>query len=226
MASIKHTDGENRKASALTDGSRPQTSAPEEEGKGSPRRERKKEDGLRSRSMRPWVPILVDVILILVLAGLLVGGFFGYRAVRDVYAPVWENRDVVFCIRLDGIDSRFVLDENESYRNFLGESVWSSNSTNADHLGTVSNMRIVQTTYEDNADKITLYITVTATARYRAGQGYYLGDTRLLAGMEGSFRLPGLSWDGVIISLCEASEVQQAATEAVPGTPTGEAPGA
>lgn len=215
MASIKHTDGENRKASALTDGSRPQTAAPEEAGKAPPRRERKKEDRLRSRSAQPWVPILVDMILILVLAGLLVGGIFGYRAARDVYAPVWETRDVVFCIRLDGIDSRFVLDENGSYRSFLGESVWSSNSTNADHLGTVSDTRVVQTTYDDGADRITLYMTVTATARYRAGQGYYLGDTRLLAGIEGHFRLPGLSWDGVIISLCEASEVQKsAATEA------------
>ena len=52
-----------------------------------------------------------------------------------------------------------------------------------------------------------LYLTVTAEAKYREGQGYYVGSTRLLAGENGVFRTEGLITEGVIVSLQDLTEV-------------------
>ncbi len=198
------------KASSLADGAgtyRP--SAPDGgEGKGGAR----KPDAVRGN--RKWVTLVVDLILLAVLIGLSVGGVFAYRAIRDLYAPVWETRDVVFCVKMEGIDPSMVKYGQDGRSTFTGNPIWSSDRTDADCLGTVTDVRTVLVSREDDDNTITMYLTVEAEAHYREGKGYRMGATMLLAGDEGTYRVEGMIAEGIIISMHEKSQETDAATEA------------
>ncbi len=198
------------KASSLADGAgtyRP--SAPEMgEGKGMSR----KPDPVRGK--RRWVALVVDLILLAVLIGLAVGGVFAYRAVRDLYAPAWETRDVVFCVKMEGIDPSMVKYGQDGRSTFTGNPIWSSDRTDADLLGTVTDVRTVLVSREDGYNTITMYLTVEAKAYYREGKGYRMGATMLLAGDGSDFRVEGMVAEGVIISMHEKSRETEAVTEA------------
>lgn len=215
MASIKHTGGEDRKASALTDSTHAHTPVAPTEGKRESNPREPGAAGLRRRGARLWVAILVDILLILAIVGLFVGGFFGYRAVRELYAPTWETREVVFCVMMEGIDPEMVKYNQDGRPTFTGNAIWSSGSTDADRLGTVTDVRTVLVTHTDRTNSLTLYLTVEAEARYREGQGYYMGNTHLLAGIEGIFRVQGMSAEGMVISLGEPTAETEAPAEAV-----------
>ena len=133
------------KASSLTDGAgtlRPST--PEGgEGKGSNR----KFDPVKKK--RTWKTLVVDLVLLVVIVGLVAGGVFAYRAIRDLYAPVWETRDVVFCVKMDGIDPSMVKYGQDGRSTFTGNPIWSSDRTDADCLGTVTDVRTVLVSRDD-----------------------------------------------------------------------------
>ena len=74
-------------------------------------------------------------------------------------------------------------------------------------LGQISQLDSVPYTNEDGEGVLALYLTVTAEAKYREGQGYYVGSTRLLAGENGVFRTEGLITEGAIVSLQDLTEV-------------------
>lgn len=206
------------KASSLSDGAGTyRSSVPEGgEGKGNAR----KPDPVRGN--RKWVTLVVDLILLAVLVGLAAGGVFAYRAIRDLYAPVWESRDVVFCVKMEGIDPSMVKYGQDGRSTFTGNPIWSSDRTDADLLGTVTDVRTVLVSREDGYNTITMYLTVEATAHYREGKGYRMGATMLLAGDSASYRVEGMVAEGSIISMHEKSMETDAATEA--GTVLAEPP--
>ena len=77
------------------------------------------------RGNRLWVALVVDVILLVLLAGLIVGGIFGYRAVRDMYAPVWDERDVVFGVKMENVPPEMVKYDSEKGKYFIvGSPIW------------------------------------------------------------------------------------------------------
>lgn len=145
---------------------------------------------------RVWVSVLVDVILLLVLAGLIVGGYFGYRAISRIYAPEWEQREVIFRVQFNDVDPAIL---EAQYQSLNGSQLWSSEHTDADLLGTVVGV----SEYEAGEP---LEITVKAKAYYREGQGYRMGSTMLLAGSEGVYRMNGLTAEGTIISMHEVRD--------------------
>lgn len=148
--------------------------------------------------------LLVDLALLLVLCGLGVGIWFGYRSVKNIYAPVWETRQISFVVEISDLG----LEETNALRNTLpGCSLWYSSSADGDMLGKISQLDSVPYTNEEGEGVLALYLTVTAEAKYREGQGYYVGSTRLLAGESGVFRTEGLITEGVIVSLQDLTEV-------------------
>lgn len=217
MASFNQKGSDDRKVSGMTDGSVLYTGADVGgEGKGGGGRGGKKSlPG--SRKKKGWVAILMDILLLLALAGLLVGGWFGYRALRDVYAPEWEVREVTYRVELKGIDPNVVEYGADGRPVYTNKALWSSDRTDADHLGTVVD---VQTDLVDG-NTLNLYLTVKANAYYREGKGYRMGVTMLLAGYEGLFRLEGASGDlvdglmaeGMILSLHETADEQTEAND-------------
>ena len=162
--------------------------------------------GLRRPGNRGWVPLVVDLILLAVVIGLVIGGIFAYRAIREMYAPTWETREVVFCVEITGIDPAMVKYGQDGRPTMTGHPLWSSDRTDADCLGTVTDVRTVLVSGEDGANTLTLYLTVEASAHYREGKGYRMGVTTLLAGMEGSFRAEGMVAEGTVISMHEKSD--------------------
>ncbi len=209
MSSFDSKDPRDRKASSFGESTVAQASTPDaavavataDPGRGKL---------MRRRRGRGWVAVVVDLLLLCALAGLLVGGWFGYRAIRELYAPTWETRDVVFCVEIQNIaiDS---LRYEQGRLSMLDNPIHSSDRTDADHLGTVRDVRIVRA---DGSDSLTLYLTVEATAHYRQGKGYRMGETMLLAGMEGTYRVDSLVAAGTVISMHEKQDEVEAAAGA------------
>lgn len=155
---------------------------------------------LKHRRRFAWV---VDLVVLLLIAAVAVGLVFLYRFLKNTYAPVWEERPVTWTAELTGVNAELISYDRNGDMVFLGKEVYASNAEDADALGIVSDARIVHADGEEQAGEVTLYLTVDATARYRAGKGYWMNDTRLLCGQEYSFRLAGLEAAGMVISLRE-----------------------
>ena len=156
--------------------------------------------GVRTRKW--WVTLLVDLVLLAVLAGLVVGCIYGYRALRDVYAPVWESREVVFQVKMEGINPDMVKYGADGRPKLVNEALWSSDHTDADMLGVVTDVRTVLESEVDGINTLTLYLTVEA-------------------GSEGVYRLQGMTAQGLIISMHEKKDET---TEAVETSPVEEIP--
>ncbi len=209
MASMHQTGPEDRKASSLTEApSAPIKPTMAVDGG-------KSGGGLRAkrRDMSRVRVLILDIVLLVVLVGLVVGGYFGYRTLRRLYAPTWDARDVVFCVEMENIDLDMVKYNQDGRPSLTGCDLWSSDRTDADRLGRVTDVRTVLVTHEDGSSTLTLYLTVEATADYLEGYGYRMGATMLLAGTESTYRLPGLSAEGTIISLHEADETDAEADD-------------
>ena len=159
------------------------------------------------RSNRKWVPVLVDVILFLLLAGLVTGAVFGFRALRELYAPTWETRSLVYTVEIQGVDPAAVKYNSDGRFIYVDRPLWSSVYTDADCLGTVTAVSSTRVTDENGKSTLTLILTVEADAFYREGKGYRMGETILLAGLSGEFRFEGMTAWGTVISLKEKSEL-------------------
>lgn len=168
-----------------------------------------KADGKRAganRGSRKWVTLVVDLILLLVIVGLVVGGVYAYRSIRELYAPTWETREVVYGVEMTGIDLDLVKYGQDGRPTMTGHPLWSSDRTDADFLGTVTDVRTVLVSGEEGENTLNLYLTVEATAYYREGKGYRMGATMLLAGMKETFMAQGLVAEGLVISMHEKSD--------------------
>ena len=208
MASLKRFDADP-KASSLPDSAtahRPASVSGKTGGEG--------KRAMGRRGSRGWVTLAVDLILLLVIVGLAVGGVFAYRAIRELYAPTWETREVVFEVEMTGIDLDLVKYGQDGRPTMTGHPLWSSDRSDADFLGTVTDVRTVLVSEEEGKNSLNLYLTVEATAHYREGKGYRMGATMLLAGMKNTFMAEGLVAEGTVISMHEKSDETDGTTEA------------
>lgn len=200
MASFNRKNREDRKAAGLTEEQISLGGKTASDGAPAPRPTGAITMGRGKR--RVWVSVLVDVLLLLVIAGLAVGGYFGYRALSEVYAPEWEQREVIFRVELEDVDPALLDGEPDT---LVGSKLWSSEHTDADQLGEITEVG------EYKAGE-PLLITVKAKVYYRKGQGYRAGSTMLLAGSEGVYRMKGLTAEGRIISMHEVKDEPTSST--------------
>ncbi len=196
-------DPSERKASSLGSDQLPTLSRTA--GTSGKRGREKQKDRTLHRATRPSPKgLVVDLVLFLLLVAMGVGVWFGYGAVKSLYAPDWTLRQVEFSVEIRNLD----YDRADQLLPTLSDNaLWYSSSVDGDKLGTVSDVRAVPSITEDGRETMTLYLTVRTEARYRKGEGYYVGTTRLLAGESGSFRAEGLAAEGMIISLKDVTEV-------------------
>ena len=206
MASMKRHDTDSKVSSLSVDPTALAPTSPEgKKGrKGKKGKVGRKAMG-RERS-RIWVTLLVDITLLLVIAGLVVGGVYAYRAVREMYAPVWETRQVVFAVEMKGVDPDMVKYDQNGRPVIVNRPLWSSDQTDADVLGTVTDVQTLLVPGENGENTLTLRLTVEANAHYREGKGYRMGSTMLLAGMKGTFMTYGLVAEGTVISMHEKQD--------------------
>lgn len=156
---------------------------------------------------------MIDGVILVLIIGAVVGLYFAYSYLRDRYAPAWEERQVVYVLELNGVDSEMVAYGSGGEKALCGKDVYGSMKPSADLLGRVTEAVRVQDA--EDPDRATLYLTIEATARYRTGRGYWMADTRLLCGETRRFRLAGLEVQGSILSLQTQEELDSimAATE-------------
>ncbi len=160
---------------------------------------------------RRRAPIWVDILLILLLVALVTGGVLGYRFLKRAYAPEWEEREVVFLVELTRVDEETM------------PKYWNMNAPVylSDRADTQPIARLIGVPYiaslpalsEDESAEAgdalsykTIHLTLRATALYRAGNGYYIGEMPLWAGTKQDLRVDGLSTSAMILSVYEAAE--------------------
>ncbi len=215
------TDPRDAKASSLTDATAPNAALNSGEGgtasSGAALRDRTRSAGRRGNAL--WV----DILLLVLVIGILIGGWFGYRALRDDYAPDWEERDILILVEITGADTA-VFPAPEYLK---GTSVYVSDRIGAPAIGIVESATlsevqpVTDATSTSSATIPVLTLHITTTARYREGQGYVAGDTPVLAGMSMTFRTGGstpvdgtltaAAAEGTIIAIYETAEPDTAA---------------
>ena len=182
---------------------------------GTPRGRREGQDPLNRRRSRAVAAhddrtVLAHAVQHFIEAAAVVGILYLYRYLRNTYAPVWEKTSVVWTLELKDVDPELIAYDRSGDMVLLGKNVYNSEQEDADLLGTVTDVWLLRVTETGQPDTVTLYLTVEATASYRAGKGYWMNDTRLLCGDERNFRMAGLEARGTVISLREATELETA----------------
>ena len=160
--------------------------------------------------------VVADLILLLVLVGLGMGAWLGYHAVRDMYAPVWEERSIELCVRITDIDYERA---DQLLSGLTDHSLWHTDAVDGTEIGRVTDVRAVPSTV-NGREIMTLYLTVEVTAQYRNSQGYFVGDVRLLAGATDLYRANGLVAEGTVVSLNDPmveTEAQETEAQEVAG---------
>ena len=165
----------------------------------------KKEKRLSGKPRFSWRGLLVDLLLLAILCGLGGGIWFGYRSVKNIYAPEWEIRPISFVIEITDLE---LEQANDMLKTLPGCRVWYSADANGDLLGKINELEPVPYTDENGKGKVALYLTVSTEANYREGKGYYVGSTGLLAGESAIFRTEGMVTEGLIVSLTDQTEVK------------------
>lgn len=163
-------------------------------------RDRQGERTLSGKQKALWKGILLDVIILLVLVGLGTGIFFTYQAIREIYAPVWDERDIEFVVKIANIDYKRA---DEILPTLADHGLWYTDAADGQRLGTVTDVIMEAFNTGDGQGSMTLYLTVSTTAQYHKADGYFVGDIRLLAGEKMVYRANGLVAEGMIISITD-----------------------
>lgn len=170
---------------------------------------RQRDRATSQNSAKFWRSVLVDVIILLVLVGIGVGGWLGYLALRDIYAPVYDQKEVSYVLKLVDID----YDRADELLPALPEGdVYYSAKADGVCIGQVSDVIAVPSVTGDGKETMTLYLTVSVTATYHPKDGYYVEDICLLAGEVAVYRTKGLVAEGMILSITDPTTETQTTT--------------
>ena len=156
-----------------------------------------------------WVTVVVDILLILLVVGVAVGGYFTYRAIKNAYQPTYETRKIEFEIALVDVDRTLA---EELQVGLQGDDIWYTDRTDGACLGRIDEIRVTESAASLNnsngisPDKVDIYLLVRADAQFRAGKGYYVSDVRILSGESGVFRVKGLVSEGYFVSLTDTAK--------------------
>ncbi len=164
---------------------------------------------LRLKGTRRRTRVWVDILLLLLLIAAITGGVFGYRLLQRIYAPKGEDREVILTVELARVDAEIL----PKYWVINGTVLLTDREGNVGG-GTLYTPPIAYESVTDatvpseNTTYKAFTIGVRATAFYREGRGYFLGDVPLLAGESYAIRLNGISTECMITAVYESAEYE------------------
>ncbi len=114
------------------------------------------------------VDIIAGILMILIVIGAVVGSYILFR----YYSNDYESKKITYEIIVDAAD------DYEQYKSLIKQDVYLDTSDNSVYFGQIVRVEKI----EGETDRIV--IKISATAKFRKGEGYYLGGKRLAVGSE------------------------------------------
>ena len=156
------------------------------------------------QTARKSLPIVVDIIVALLIlaifAGVVVGAYFVFRA----FAVDFESIDVEYTVLVPCADG-------EAYSGLEYQSLYYDVDGSVEFFGKVKS---VQMSEKGGA----VLMTVSATVRYKEGEGYSVGDVKLAVGQEYTLRSEsGRVISGTVVEL-HSSKQPKSLANTVPVT--------
>ena len=142
------------------------------------------------KTARKRLPIVVDIIIailfVALFAGAIVGAYFAFRAFAVDFESV--NAEYTMLVLADNPADFAGLEEQALYLDVDGS---------VEFFGKIKSVQAS----EKNGGVI---IVVNATVRYKEGEGYSIGESRLAVGQEYTLRTQGgKSICGTVVELCD-----------------------
>ena len=114
------------------------------------------------------VDIIAGVLMILIVIGVVVGSYMLFR----YYSNDYDSKNVTYSIVIPATQ------EPEQYKKLVKQDVYYETTDNSIYFGKIVKVEIL----EGETDLV--LISVSATVKYRDGEGYSMGDKRLAVGSE------------------------------------------
>ncbi len=192
-------DSRSTKASSLTAGDTP--AAPPT---GRRTRSRSFGDGeaVPGASGRRRGVIFTDILLIVLICGMVVGGFFGYRVLQKIYVPEQQDCEVILLVEIPRLDAEAV----PPYWN-ANAPVYISDAVGNEPIARLSDVTSI-VKHPTDSNYRTVRLVLRATAQYREGEGYFCGNTQLLAGAVYELRVDGVSASSMITAVYPTAEYE------------------
>lgn len=115
------------------------------------------------------VDIIAGILMLVLVVAVIIGSYLLFRYYSNDYDGV--NVEYKITVKVDsGIDTYYNLKNRELFMDITGNSVY---------FGKIQSVETVKDLSEDGGKVI---LTVKASAKYRDGEGYSIGDSRLAVG--------------------------------------------
>lgn len=149
---------------------------------------------------RKKLPVIVDVIIailfVAIFFGVITGAYFAFRS----FAVDYENVKVEYVLLVP-------YDDEVNYFDLDYKNVYYEGDNGIEHFGRI------QSTYISEKNQVVM-ITVAATARFKEGSGYSMGDVKLAVGQSYELRAEGgAKIVGTVVELFDEKHQTDAAAQ-------------
>ena len=151
------------------------------------KRDKKNPD--KKRKLPLAVDIIVAFVIILFAVGLLVGVYYGFRLYSDSY----KDASVQYTVLISGEDAQSISDPNA----LKGKELYYDGEDNTYYFGKITAVTVFNGT--DGEVQITAKVSVDT--KYRADEGFSVGDNRIAVSGEYTLRIEDSTIDIAIVEI-------------------------
>ena len=156
----------------------------------------------KSATIKRKLPLVVDIIIALLMIAILAAIVVGAYAVFRYFTVDYENASVSYTVMIK-------TDELKHFKNIKSEleddskfkAVYYESNGSVEYFGRITSVEIFE-------DEETVLVTVTAGAKYRAAEGYYIKDTRIAVGVSCDMRISAEVFNATVVELEKKSTTQ------------------
>ena len=131
-----------------------------------------------------WVDIIAGILMLAIVCGIVVGSYMLFR----YYSNDYTETDISYAFIVDGVSA----EEIDKYYALKGSELFMDTENNSVYFGKITKV---------SAEEGRILITVSAQVKYRNGEGYSVGDSRLAVGSELALRCGETDISAEVVSL-------------------------